>query len=303
MIGIYIAMAMVISVSIFFDFVGHGNKKEMAFRESCMWSVFWVGIGIAFGIIVWLLMGTTSMVHYYSGYVMEKVLSIDNLVVFIAIFSYFGIKDAHTKHRILLWGIAGALVFRGIFVSLGTSLFNLHPLVQVVFGLIVLWSAYAILKGGGDEEEVVNYDDKWFIKMVKKFYPVYTGTSSGDCFFHFVNGIKYVTPVFLCMVAIEFSDIMFSFDSVPAVISITEEPTLVYAAIIMAILGLRALFFILDTLIKKLSELETYVGYVLIFVGLKLIASTVGLHVNPILSLIIVLSLLGMGVIKSLNKK
>lgn len=269
----------------------------MTLKESALWSGFWVGVGILFGLVVWFVMGQESMALYYSGYVMEKALSIDNLVVFIAIFTYFKIQDSYTKHKILMYGLIGAVVFRAIFIVLGTSIANASPWILFVFGVVVAATAIMMLKGG-DEDEEVNYDDKWFVKAVKKLYPICT-EKNPNSFFKKINGKTFVTPLFLCLVAIEVSDILFSFDSVPAVIGITQEPILVYSAVIMAILGLRALYFILGSLMNHLTRLDFFVAIILFFIAAKLMLTPFGVHFDPITSLCIVVALLFSGVVVS----
>lgn len=291
-------LAAVTTVSLYIDFHYHKWDHEMTLKESALWSAFWVAVGISFGLIVWLTMGQESVALYYSGYVMEKALSIDNLVVFIAIFSYFKINDSYTKHKILMYGLIGAIVFRAIFIILGTSILGLGTWVMFVFGAIVAMTAVMMLKGGDDDEEV-NYEDKWFVKVVKKVYPVCTDKAP-TTFFKKISGKVFVTPLLLCLVAIEVSDIIFSFDSVPAVIGITQEPVLVYSAVIMAVLGLRALYFILGALMNKLTRLDFFVAIILFFIAAKLMLSPLGFHLDPITSLCIVVSLLASGVIVSL---
>lgn len=295
---LYVALAVTLVVSIFVDFVGHKEGKEQTLASSIVWSLFWIAAAVTLGGYIYLVYGSIAASEYFSGYAMEKALSIDNLMVFVAIFSFFGIKDSYRKHKILLWGIAGALVFRAIFVALGTTLFHLHWSVEVIFGLLVIFSAYALVKGGDDEEEE-NYNDKPYIKLVRRFYPVDTNTDSSR-FFTVNNGVRYVTPMFLCLLTVELSDIMFSFDSVPAVIGITKEPPLVYAAMIMAILGLRALFFVLGWMMKHLTRLDTFVALILVFVGVKLVGHPFGLEIGATQSLYVVLGLLLAGVLVSL---
>lgn len=295
---LFILLAAVTTVSLYVDFKFHKWDHEMTLKESALWSGFWVGVGVLFGLVVWLTMGQESMALYYSGYVMEKALSIDNLVVFIAIFTYFKIQDSYTKHKILMYGLIGAIVFRAIFIVLGTTIANSSPWILFVFGIVVAATAIMMIKGG-DEDEEVNYDDKWFVKAVKKVYPVSTDKNP-TTFFKKVNGKTWVTPLFLCLVAIEVSDILFSFDSVPAVIGITQEPILVYSAVIMAILGLRALYFILGSLMNHLTRLDFFVAIVLFFIAAKLLLTPFGIHFDPVTSLCIVVALLAAGVIVSL---
>lgn len=295
-IALFAVLAVVLVVSIGIDFFGHRDGHEMSFKESSLWSLFWIAMGIGVGGFIWFDYGDVAASEYFAGYAMEKALSIDNLMVFMAIFSFFGIKDSAREHKILLWGIAGALVFRGIFVAAGSALFHLHWAVQVLFGLIVIYSAKSIF--GGDDDEEVDFNQKWFVKAIKKVYPVDADTRTAK-FFSRVGGRRAVTPMLLCMVTIELCDIIFSFDSVPAVIGVTKEPALIYAAMIMAVLGLRSLFFVLGSLMKHLTRLDFFVAIVLVFVGAKLIAAPFGYEVDAITSLCTVLGLLGAGVVAS----
>lgn len=297
-IALFGVLAVVLVLSIGIDFFGHKDGHEMSFKESAMWSLFWIAMGVGVGGFIWFDYGDVAASEYFAGYAMEKALSIDNLMVFMAIFTFFGIKDSAREHKILLWGIAGALVFRGIFVAAGSALFHLWWPIQVFFGLVVIWSARGIL-GGGDDDEEVDFSQKWFVRAIKKFYPVSTDNATSK-FFTRIGGRRAVTVMFLCLVTIELCDVMFSFDSVPAVIGVTKEPALIYAAMIMAVLGLRALFFVLGSLMKHLTRLDFFVAIVLVFVGVKLIAAPFGYEMDAISSLCVVLGLLGAGVVTSL---
>lgn len=255
---------------------------------------------------------------YLAGYVLEKSLSIDNLMVFVAIFTSFGIKD-HLQHRILYWGILGALIFRAIFVVIGTGLFAASPWIGFIFAAFVLWSGWKMLRGGDDnEEEIEDYTHHWSVRLVGKIMPVFPKLVQ-EKFFVKNNelnadqivsvtrqGFRYATPAFLCLMAIETSDVAFAFDSVPAVIAVTQEPLLVYAAMIFAILGLRSLYFILAALTKYLVHLEKAVIALLFFIGIKMGIQSwnhavfdTGIHIPANVSLYIVLGVLLIGVIAS----
>lgn len=295
----------VLLLSIIVDFFGHRENKEIGIKSAVVWSLFWIALALGYYGFIWVEYGKEFASLFLSGYVLEKSLSVDNLLVFMAIFASFGIKSTHLQHKILLWGIAGAIIFRGIFVAAGTALFNLHWTVQVLFGAIIAYTAYAMLKGGEDEEEV-DYSKHWAVRLVGKIYPV-SHHLDGEKFFTIKNGIKYVTPALLCMVVVEFTDVIFSFDSVPAVIAVTQEPLLVYSAMLFAILGLRALFFVLSVAVKYLVHLEKAVAVILVFVGAKLIYHAVNhkfhltdFDITPNASLAVVLGLLLVGVIASL---
>lgn len=299
----------VLALSILVDFFGHKENKEIGIKSALAWSAFWIALAFAYYGFIWLEYGKDFASLFLSGYVLEKSLSVDNLMVFMAIFASFGIKSTHLQHKILLWGIAGAIVFRGIFVAAGTAIFNLHWGFQVLFGLIVAWSALAIIKGDDDEEDV-DYSKHWATRLVGKILPVHPGLD-GEKFITIKNGIKYATPALLCVFVVEFTDVIFSFDSVPAVIGVTQEPLLVYSAMLFAILGLRALFFVLSVAVKYLVHLEKAVAVVLVFVGAKLIYHPFGETLNAKwsflphdisanVSLCIVLGTLALGIVASL---
>lgn len=291
-----VVMVSLMAISIGIDFFGHKDKHTMGFKEASLWSVGWVAIAIAYGFFIKAWYGEEASSLYFSGYALEKALSVDNLVVFTAIFASFGIKCQATQHRILLWGIAGALIFRGIFVAAGTELFNLHWGIQVAFAIIVAWSAKAVLFE--DDDDTKDYSNHFAVRLVRKFYPVAV-SYKGDRFFTVIKGVKYATPVLLCMIVVELSDVLFSFDSVPAVIGVTQEPFLVYACMIFAILGLRALYFVLNALLSKLQYLKYAVAALLVFVAAKLAMGAFGVHIDPTLSLYFVLGTLSLGVISS----
>ena len=301
-------MVGVLLLSILVDFFGHKEGEEITIHSAIKWSLFWVALALGYFTFMWMEYGKEYASLFLSGYVLEKSLSVDNLMVFVAIFTSFGIKSTSTQHKVLLWGIVGAIVFRGIFVAVGSALFHLHWSVQVLFGLIVGYSAYAIFKGGDDEEEI-DYQNHWANRLVGKIYPV-SGKLDGSKFFTVVDGIKVVTPVLLCMAVIEFTDVIFSFDSVPVVIGVSKEPLIIYSAMLFAILGLRALFFVLSVAMKYLCHLEKFIGVVLLFVAAKLCYSPFAetlhnkwgvfpLDISPGVSVVIVLSLLVCGVVAS----
>jgi tellurite resistance protein TerC len=311
----------VICVSVYIDLAAHKNAKEITASEAAKWTVFWVALELCFYAYLWLRFSKEWADLYLAGYVLEKSLSVDNLMVFIAIFASFGIKS-HLQHRILYWGILGALVFRAVFVLIGTSLFLASPWVGFIFAAFVAWSAIQMLKGGGDEEEIEDYSNHWSVRLTGRLMPVYTRlhltrffVKHKELLLHGLDNVEktvtrsgalYVTPAFLCLMVIETSDIAFSFDSVPAVISVTQEPLLVYAAMIFAILGLRSLYFVIAALNRYLAHLEKAVIALLFFIAAKMTLQSwnhtvgdTGVDISPGLSLAIVLGVLGIGVIAS----
>lgn len=310
----------IVSVSLYVDLRGHKNVREETFYGAVKWSVFWILLALGFYGYLWTRFSKEWADLYLAGYVLEKSLSVDNLMVFMAIFASFGIKGK-LQRRILYWGILGALVFRAVFVVIGTGLFLASPWIGFVFAAIVGWSAIKMLgnkEEAGDEME--DYSDHWSIRLTGKLMPIYTKLHL-DRFFlkhaeivengfsHDVTrkGSVYATPAFLCLMANETSDIAFSFDSVPAVISVTEQPILVYAAVIFAILGLRSLYFVLEALTRYLAHLEAAVIVLLFFVAGKMalhswnqVIGDTGIHISPQASVLIVAGTLLLGVIASL---
>jgi tellurite resistance protein TerC len=309
----------VIGVSLYLDLAAHKQTTDISVQDAMKWSIFWIALAIGFYGYLWLRFSKEWADLYLTGYVLEKSLSLDNLMVFMAIFSSFSIRNA-LQHSILYWGIIGALIFRAVFVMVGTGLFLASPWIGFVFAAFVAWSAIKMLQGGGDgDDEIEDYSHHWSVRLTGKLMPIYTKLH----FDRFVlrhkeillnnfndsvtrKGFLYATPAFLCLMTIETSDIAFAFDSVPAVISVTQQPLLVYAAMIFAILGLRSLYFVLAALTKYLIHLEKAVIALLFFIAGKMALQSwnhtvgeTGIHISTNVSLLIVLGTLALGVLAS----
>jgi tellurite resistance protein TerC len=313
----------VIAVSVYIDLRAHREVLEISLRDATLWSIFWIALALAFYVYLQFRFGGEWADLYLAGYVLEKTLSVDNLMVFIAIFASFGIKGA-LQHRVLYWGILGALVFRAIFVLAGTSLFLASAWVGFLFAAVVAWSAWKMMSTDGGDDEIEDYTDHWSVRLAKRVMPIFPRMHHGKFFLsrELARDLRatdstielqgssraalFATPAFLCLLAIETSDIMFAFDSVPAVIAVTQQPLLVYAAMIFAILGLRSLYFVLTALTRYLVHLDKAVIILLYFIAAKLALQSwnhavgdTGIHISPSVSLVIVLSILTLGVIAS----
>jgi tellurite resistance protein TerC len=315
----------VIALSVYLDLFAHRKSQEITLKDASLWSVFWIGLSLAFYVYLAFRYDQQWADMFLAGYVLEKTLSVDNLMVFMAIFASFGIKGV-LQHRILYWGIIGALLFRAVFVLLGTGLFYASVWVGFLFAAIVAWSGWKMLTAGGGGDEIEDYSDHWSVRMAKKVVPVFPRLHLEKFFItrKIVDDLQgqdssikvqgrghatatyFATPAFLALMAIETSDVMFAFDSVPAVIAITQEPLLVYAAMIFAILGLRSLYFVLAALTKYLVHLEKAVIGLLFFIAAKLALQSwnhafgdTGFHISPNVSLMIVLGTLALGVVAS----
>ena len=304
-ISTYLVFCASILILFSIDVIAHRGNKAIPLLEAIGWSMFYVFASLAFGLFLYLNHGKEPASLFLTGWALEKTLAFDNLIVFTAIFTSFGIQ-ARFQHKILHWGILGAIVFRLLFVVIGvTSLHLIGPAMEVIFALLILASVGFMLKGGDDDEEV-DYTNAWYVRAASKVFPVIhdkAAIESGELI-HKRNGMLFITPLFLCLIAIELSDIMFSFDSVPAVIAVTKEPLLIYSAMIFAILGLRSFYFVIAALSRFLKYIDPAVIVILIFISGKLLASALfDYKIEATDSLLVVLSILGVGVIASLLSK
>jgi len=311
-----IILAVAVVASVWLDLFAHRNDEEVTFRNAAGWSVFWILLAVSFFFYLKFRYSPEAASLFLSGYVLEKALSVDNMMVFVAVFASFGIKGI-AQHRILYYGIAGALIFRALFVAIGTSLFGLSTWIELLFAAIVLWTGIKMLKGSGDGDVDADYSQHWSVRMVRRFIPViprlvgkrfvvgreeaHTIADAEGVQLTRRNASFYATPMLLCLFCIEITDIIFSFDSVPAIIAVTQEPFLIYSAVIFAILGLRNLYFMLAAAAKYLVHLEKAVALVLVFIAAKLGGSALGFyHIDHQVSMVVVLSLIAGGVLASL---
>lgn len=289
----------IVVAALWIDLNQHKKDEPVSLTNAAVWSAVWVAVSLGFSAFLWQSNGSEKASLFLAGYLLEKSLSVDNLFVFMAIFSSFGVKDEY-QHRILYFGILGAVVLRFVFVALGTSLLLMGKWVLLLFGILVLWSAWQMLKASGDDDdELEDYTDHRAVRVAKWFFRVHP-YRVGHNFFTIQDAKLYATPLFLCLVVVEISDVMFAFDSVPAVIAITQEPFLVYTSNIFAILGLRSMYFLLAAAKRYLCHLEKAVIGILVFIGFKMIAGFFELHISANISLLIVLLGLTVGVAASI---
>ncbi len=293
-----IPFVIIVFCALWIDLSVHKGDEPVSLKNAAIWSIIWISVSLAFAGFIWKIHGMEKASLFLSGYLLEKSLSVDNLFVFMAIFSSFGIKDQF-QHRILYFGILGALILRFVFVAAGTSLLLLGKWVFLAFGILVLWSAWQMYQSGKNADEFEDYTDHWSVRIAKNFFRVYP-FRDGHNFFTTRDAKLHVTPLLLCLVAVEVSDVMFAFDSVPAVIAITQEPFLVYTSNIFAILGLRSMYFLLTATKRYLCHLEKSVICILVFIGAKMIADFFGWAISAHTSLLIVVLSLIIGVIASI---
>jgi tellurite resistance protein TerC len=242
--------------------------------------------------------GRSAAVKYFAGYLLEEALSVDNLFVMAVIFTQFRTPKKY-QHKILFWGIIGVLVFRAILIGLGTTLVTRFEWLFVVFGIFLIYTAIKMLTSKEEDEEE-DFQNKSFVKFIKRFYPV-TSNYNGDQFFSVINGVKHMTPVLVALLLIEITDVMFAFDSVPAVLSITVDPFLVFSSNIFAILGLRSLYFVIASIMDKFVYLNYSLVIILIFIGVKMILIPFGIHIEETHSLLVLALVLIAGIVASLT--
>jgi len=290
----------VIVVCLLVDLRAHKEDEEITAKSAGKWVAFWVSLAVLFGLYIWYTHGFEDFSLFMAGYLLEESLSVDNLFVIMALFSSFGVVGKY-QHRVLFYGILGAIIMRLTFILLGTSVIQYFGNYALgAFGFFIIWTAWkmwtSMQKG---DQKIEDYSDHWSVRLTKRFVAVYPRIESHD-FFVKHEGKWAATPLFLCLVVVEIVDVMFAFDSVPAVIAITQEPFLVFTSNIFAVLGMRSMYFFLAAAKKFLVHLEKAVICILVFIGLKmLIQVAFGSHLSPFLSLFVVLTLLAAGVLTS----
>ncbi len=294
---LWLVFAVAIAISLTIDLVGHRFCKEPSIVSSLAWSGLWVGLAIVFGLIVSLYEGKDASYLFFTAYLLEKALSIDNLFVFIVIFGFFGISREF-QHRILFWGILGAIAMRAIFIFLGVALVSRFHFVMYLFGAFLIYTAVKLVFAKLEQMEP---DKNIGYRLAKRFLPVCENVELGR-FFVVVNGKRMVTRMFFALVVIEVSDLVFALDSIPAVLAISSNSFVIFTSNIFAILGLRALYFLLAGILVKFRYLNIGLSAVLAFVGGKMIASNLWQndYINPGFSLAVVGSILVIAIVASI---
>ncbi|MFD8050413.1 TerC family protein [Streptomyces chartreusis] len=263
---LWMVFAVTVLVSLAVDLLAHRQAHVIGFREAAAWSGVWVGLAVVFGAVVFLVVGTSAGVEYTTAWMLEKSLSVDNLFVFALIFGYFKVPRAY-QHRVLFLGVLGALVFRGIFLAAGVAVVSRFTAVLFVFAAILFYSTYKILK---EEDDSFDPGKSIAVKLLRKIIPVrddYAGTH----FFVKEAGKRVATPLLAVVAAIEAADLVFAVDSVPAVLAVSSDAFIVYTSNAFAILGLRALYFMLAGLLDRFHYLSTGLALILSFIAVKLI--------------------------------
>ena len=312
---VFVLMMLALDLGVF-----HRDAHEVTFKESLTWSIIWISLALIFNFLFFKYAGwkfendarllaipgfdgnaaaNQVGLEFLTGYIVEKTLAIDNIFVFVVVFSFFAVPLKY-QHRVLFFGILGALIFRIIFIAMGSILLQ-YQWIVIFFGAFLILTGFKIIFA---PEKPIDPEKNPVIKLFKKFFPV-TSTFEGQKFFIRKEGVLYATPLMVALLFIEVSDIIFAVDSVPAIFAITKEPLIVFTSNVFAILGLRAMYFMLAGVIHKFRYLKYGLGIVLVFVGLKMawLNEAFGGKFPISWSLIIIVSIIGASILISLFKK
>jgi tellurite resistance protein TerC len=278
--------------------LGVFNRKShiLSFKEAMAWSAGWVSLALVFGLVLLHKEGTQSALEYYTGYIIELSLSVDNLFVFILVFQYFSVPAA-LQPRVLKWGIIGAIVMRFIMIVLGALLLQQFEWIIYVFGAIVIFTGIKMMRAG---ETRIEPERNPVVRLTERILP-FTSSYQGQRFFCHLKGRWLGTPLLLVLIVIETTDLVFAVDSIPAIFAITRDPFIVYTSNVFAILGLRSLFFILAGMLDKFEYLKPGVAAILVFVGLKMMLAK-WVHLPITVSLGIIVATLTGAVLLSIQK-
>ena len=253
--------------------VFHKKAHEVSFKEASIWTTVWISLALVFNYLFYLYaqhnfteeVAKNAALEFLTGFVVEKALAIDNIFIFAVVFAYFGIPKKY-QHRILFWGILGALIFRAIFIAMGSVLMQYHWVV-IFFGALLIITGLKMFFAGTEQQDLEN---NFLVKQLKKLFRIHPQIE-GQNFFIKKDGFTYVTPLFLALIFLELSDIVFAVDSVPAIFALTKEPLIVFTSNIFAILGLRSMYFMLAGVMDRFAYIKYGLAAVLIFVGLKMV--------------------------------
>jgi tellurite resistance protein TerC len=303
-IGFWIGFIAFVVVMLSLDlFVFHKKDTVMKVKTALLWSLFWIGLAVIFNIVVYFWLGQQKALEFLTGYLIEESLSVDNLFVFIMIFGFFGIEPKY-QHRILFWGIIGAIIMRAIFIFAGVALINKFAWIMYIFGAFLIYTGMKMLFEKKEKSEF-NPNDNGIIKLFRRVFPV-TDEPNIHNFFVRRNKRWYATTFFIALLFIEGSDLIFAIDSIPAVLSVSKDPFIVYTSNIFAILGLRSLYFALSGVMQYFYYLKYALAGILSFIGFKMCLNEFShemgysFHISNMASLSVIVILLTVSILASI---
>lgn len=295
-IGLWVGFNVFVLAMLALDLgVFHRKAHAVSFKESITWTIVWVGLALLFNGGVWHFYGSQKALEFFTGYLIEKSLSVDNVFVFALLFSYFAVPTQH-QHKVLFWGILGALLMRAIMIAAGTALIERFTWIIYLFGaFLILTGIKMVVK----REEEIHPERNPVVRWFKRLMPVTAGYR-GDRFFVKEGGRRWATPLFVVLLLVEFSDLIFAVDSIPAIFAVTTDPFIVYTSNVFAILGLRSLYFALAGVMNKFHYLKIGLGAVLTFVGIKMMLAHTAWKIPTVLSLGVIVIILAASIVWSL---
>ena len=295
-LGFWIAFHVGVFIVLAIDLVGFNRKAHViSIREATIWSAVWVTLSLSFNVLVWHLKGPQAALEFFTGYLIEYSLSVDNIFVFVLIFTYFQVPRKY-QHRVLVWGIIGALIMRGIMIGVGVALVERFHFILYIFGAFLLITGFRMLVSKGEE---IDLESNFMLKLARRWMRV-TPKYHGQQFMVKVDGTWMLTPLALVVLCIESMDLVFAVDSIPAVFAITRDQFIIYTSNVCAILGLRSLYFVLAHIIDRFIYLKTGLAIVLGFVGVKMIGADL-FHIPIWASLGFILTVLAVTITASMR--
>lgn len=277
--------------------LGYFNRKahKIEPKSALIQSLFWIAIAFAFAFLIFLFLDRSKAAEFMSAYVTEKMLSVDNLFVIMLIFSFFKLEEKY-HHKVLFWGILGAIVFRGLFITVGAYIIEQFHWVLYIFGVVLIYTGIKLFKD--KKEEHVNFEDNKVFKLAKKYLPFTTAHHGGN-FVIREKGKTFFTILFMIVLLVETTDIIFAIDSIPAAFAISQDPFIIFTSNVFAIMGLRALFFLLESILHRFHHLQKGLSFVLVFIGLKMLVDVFGIHIGSLASFAVIMLALGGSLILS----
>jgi tellurite resistance protein TerC len=287
--GVIVLVMLALDLGVF-----HRREHEVKMKEALIWSGIWIVVALLFNLGIYLVKGKELAMQFLAGYVLERTLSFDNLFVFLLVFNYFKLPSIH-HHKVLFWGIFGALLFRAIFIACGIGLLHYFSWMIYVFGAILVWTGAKLAM---EKDSKVEPEKNIFFKGFKRFMPVTDQYDHGK-FFTRINGVLFATPLMVILVVIESTDVVFAVDSIPAILAISRDPFIVYTSNVFAILGLRALYFVIAELMRLFHHLHYGLSLILVLIGVKMLLASF-FHVPTSIALGAILFILAASVVASI---
>ena len=294
----WIALLGFVAAMLILDLFLHRGHQEISFKEAAIWSSIWVACGLAVGGVIWFFSGGDIALQYFSGYLIEKSLAVDNVFIWGLLFSALAVPTRF-QHRVLFFGVVGALVMRGVMILMGAALIKEASWTLYIFGAFLIYTGWKMFAGRNEHFDV---DDSKVYQYLKRKLRM-TSEFHEQKFVVRINGLRYFTPLFLVLIMVEFMDLVFAVDSIPAIFAVTEEPFLVFASNALAILGLRSMYFLIANLMDKFVYLKEGLSVILVWVGIKMIVSHAFFKIPSLLSLGIIVGVMTIAIVASIRKK